>query len=221
MSAANDENRKHPMPFTRVELCLLRVGEQGLQVLLGRRAGPVEAGAWALPGGVLRIDLDADLDAAAQRVAKERLGIALPYLRQQAAFGGATRDARGWALSIVYRALAPFDMALHAGKRIEELRWFSADDAAADASLAFDHEALIAGAVADLRFEVEALNLPFEAFPEQFTLTEVQTFCELVLARRLDKSSFRRRLAERGCVAPLAGQFRTGANRPAQLYVPA
>jgi 8-oxo-dGTP diphosphatase len=220
MSVTRTEHRKYPMPFTRVELCLLWVGEEGLEVLLGRRTGPVEAGVWALPGGVLRIDLDPDLDAAAQRVARERLGITLPYLRQQAAFGGATRDARGWALSLVYRALAPFDLALSAGKRIEELKWFSADDAAADASLAFDHAALIAHAVADLRSEVEALNLPFEALPDEFTLTELQTFCELVLARRLDKSSFRRRLTEQGCVAPLAGRFRTGANRPAQLYAP-
>ena len=209
------------MPFTRIELCLLRVRAEGLDVLLARRAGPVQAGAWALPGGVLRIDLDADLAAAAERVAVERLGVPVPYLRQQGAVGAADRDARGWALSIVYRGLVAPGVELQPGKRIEALQWFGADEAAADANLAFDHEALVAGAVADLRAEIDAMNLPFEAIPPQFTLGELQSFCEAALGRPLDKSSFRRRLAERNAVRPLAGPFRTGPNRPAQLYEPA
>ena len=62
----------HPMPFVRIELVVLTVQEGALQVLLGRRAGAPYAGRWALPGGVLRIDLDDDLDAACLRVADAR-----------------------------------------------------------------------------------------------------------------------------------------------------
>jgi 8-oxo-dGTP diphosphatase len=42
--------------------------------------------------------------------------------------------------------------------------------------------------------------------------------CEAILGRRLDKSSFRRRLDERELLAPVPGEMRTGAFRPAQLY---
>ena len=72
----------YPMPFVRVELAVLSIVEGSLAVLLGQRAQAPHAGQWALPGGVLRIDLDEDLEAAAQRVANERLGAPLPFIRQ-------------------------------------------------------------------------------------------------------------------------------------------
>ena len=208
------------MPFTRIELAILSIVDGGLAVLLGKRAGAPHKGKWALPGGVLRIDLDRDLEAAAQRVAGERLGVTLPYLRQLQAVGGKSRDSRApWALSIAYRALLPFDaIDPKAGKRLEALRWCPVDEAIADAKLAFDHTDLIRSAMEATRAEIERLELPFGFLPEAFTLGELQACCEALLGRRLDKSSFRRRLDERGLLEALPGEMRTGAFRPAQLF---
>ncbi len=212
--------RKHAMPFTRVEVAVMALVDGGLQVLLARRAEAPHAGAWALPGGVLRIDLDGSLDDAARRVMRERLGVDLPFLRQLQAVGGPTRDPRApWALSVVYRALTqPIEMQAKPGKRVSELRWWPADEAAANSKLAFDHAALIARAVQVTREEIEDLKLPFEFLPEAFTLGELQTCCEQFLGHRLDKSSFRRRLADCGLVEAIPGESRGGANRPAQLF---
>ena len=211
-----------PMPFTRIELAVLSIVDGGLAVLLGKREQAPHKGKWALPGGVLRIDLDADLGAAAQRVAGERMGVALPFLRLVTAVGGRSRDPRApWGLAIVYRALVPLDaFDPKAGKRLEELRWVPVDEAAADARLAFDHAELVRGAAEVTRAEIDRLDLPFGFLPEQFTLGELQGTCEALLGRRLDKSSFRRRLDERGLLQPIRGEMRTGAFRPAQLYRP-
>lgn len=210
--------RRYEMPFTRVELAVLTVRDGRLAVLLGRRAP--QQGKWALPGGVLRIDLDRDLDAAAQRVAVERIGVRVPFLRQLKATGGAKRDPRApWTLSIAYRALVPIDMLDPTpGKRLEAIKWFGADDAAADTGLAFDHAALIRLALNDTRGEIDRLELPYGFLPDRFTLGELQTRCESILGHRLDKSSFRRRLDERELLEAVAGEMRTGAFRPAQLY---
>jgi 8-oxo-dGTP diphosphatase len=212
--------KAHPMPFTRVELCVLGMADGRLSVLLARRQEAPAKGHWALPGGVLRIDLDADLESAAQRVAAERLGTPLPYLRQQLAVGGKARDPRApWSLSIVYRALVHVDqLEVHPGKRVEALRWQDVDIAAADETLALDHEKIIASAVAELRAEVERLDIPFAVLPPTFTLGELQQYCENMLGRKLDKSSFRRRLDDRTCVEPIPDEYRGGANRPAQVY---
>jgi 8-oxo-dGTP diphosphatase len=217
---ANPESKRHPMPFTRLEIAVMSLVDGELQVLLARRAEAPYAGKWALPGGVLRIDLDASLDAAAQRVMRERLGLDLPFLRQICAAGGPTRDPRApWALSIVYRALVPAkNVSPLAGKRVEALGWRRVDDAIADKSLAFDHAMLVSRAVESTRAEVELLELPVGFVPEQFTLGELQACCEQILGRRLDKSSFRRKLADRHLVEPVEGAVRTGANRPAQIY---
>jgi ADP-ribose pyrophosphatase YjhB (NUDIX family) len=210
----------HPMPFTRLELAILSIVDGGLAVLLGKRAQSPHKGKWALPGGVLRIDLDRDLEAAAQRVAGERLGVTLPYLRQLQAVGGKSRDSRApWALSVAYRALIPVEaIDPKAGKRLEAIRWCAVDEAIGDSKLAFDHAALIRSATEGTRNEIERLELPFGFLPESFTLGELQSCCEAILGRRLDKSSFRRRLDERDLLEALPGEMRTGAFRPAQLY---
>jgi len=227
MVKTNSESEKvqpsrtiHPMPFTRIELAVMSIVDGRLAVLLGKRVAAPHEGQWALPGGVLRIDLDEDLDAAAQRVATERLGVQLPFLRHLTAVGGKLRDSRApWALSIAFRALLPIEtIDPKAGKRLEALRWVPVDEAMQDVSLAFDHAGLIHSATETTRIEIDRLELPFGFLPEKFTLGELQTCCESLLGRRLDKSSFRRRLDERKLVAPVPGEMRTGAFRPAQLY---
>ena len=208
------------MPFTRVELVVMSIVDGHLAVLLGKRTGAPHVGQWALPGGVLRIDLDADLECAAQRVAHERLGVQLPFLRHLTAVGGKLRDSRApWALSIAFRALLPIEaIDPKAGKRLEALRWVPVDEAMLDESLAFDHAGLIHSATEITRTEIDRLELPFGFLPEKFTLGELQACCEMLLDRRLDKSSFRRRLDERSLVEPVPGEMRTGAFRPAQLF---
>jgi ADP-ribose pyrophosphatase YjhB (NUDIX family) len=209
------------MPFTRLELAVLGLIDGELSVLLARRAADPYAGRWALPGGALRIDLDGSLEEAAQRVARERLGTELPFLAQLCAVGGPGRDPQRapWALSIAYRALVHAQgLDVTAGKRIEELAWRPAVKAMADRRLAFDHAALIARAVESTREEVRALDLPVGFVPETFTLGELQALCEQLLGERLDKSSFRRKLADRDLVDAVEGEMRTGPNRPAQVY---
>ncbi|MDF0699310.1 NUDIX domain-containing protein [Rhizobium sp. MC63] len=47
----------------------------GPSVLLLRRANASLSAEWALPGGWIHIDEDADLEAAARRVLKEKTGV--------------------------------------------------------------------------------------------------------------------------------------------------
>lgn len=215
-----DDLRRYPMPFVRLEVVILALVEGALNVLLIKRKEAPYVGRWALPGGVLRIDVDATLEAAAQRVAKERLGIDLPYLRQQCAVGGAARDPRApWALSIVHRALVQSEsIAPEPGKRVDALRWMPVDALPDERQLAFDHGMLITEAVATIRAEVNRLQLPVGLLDDEFTLGELQSACESLLGRSLDKSSFRRRLNDAGCVDEVPGVMRTGAFRPAKLY---
>jgi hypothetical protein len=73
---------------------------------------------------------------------------------------------------VVAEHLAPV-----AGKRVEALEWREADAASADERLAFDHGRLIAQAIGAAREEVEALELPLQLLPAQFTLGELQAVC--------------------------------------------
>lgn len=222
MTATARQKPIHPMPFVRIELAVLAIASGALQVLLGRRAEEPDAGKWALPGGVLRIDLDSNLDAACQRTARERLGLELPGATQLCAWGGPARDRRApWTLSVVYRCTTTHDrLAAVPGKRMDELKWVDALEAAGNRRLAFDHSQLIGQAAERLREDVDALRFPTGLIAEPFTLAELQAASQAVLGdrRKLDKSSFRRRLDAAGCVEAVSGELKTGAFRPAQLF---
>jgi hypothetical protein len=210
----------YPMPYTRIEVCVFGIQAGELVVLVVRREERPQKGMWALPGGVLMVDQDQSLEDAAKRVARERLRMAMAHLRQQCAVGGPGRDERAkWTLSVVYRTVVDVpSFTPEPGKRITDLKWVSVVAAGAAGDLAFDHADIIARATTSLRQEVDALEIPFECLPQQFTLTQLQQICEALLGRKLDKSSFRRRLEERAVVEPVEGLRLEGANRPAQIY---
>ena len=212
--------KKYQMPFTRVEVAIQSLAGGQLCTLLIRRKEEPYKDLWAMPGGVVRIDLDEDLEDAAQRVTQERLGVRLPYLKQLTTVGSKSRDPRSpWALSVVYRALIPFEsIAPQPGKRIEEIRWVPLAGFDQLGEIAFDHHDLISTAMTATQNEADELKLPAGFLPDTFTLTELQLLCEQLAGRALDKSSFRRKLRDRLLVEPVEGKFIGGANRPALLY---
>nr|WP_231379450.1 NUDIX domain-containing protein [Polaromonas sp. CG_9.11] len=207
------------MPFTRLEVVVLTVFGGGLNVLLAKRADAPYAGKWALPGGALRIDLDQTLDAGARRVMHERLGIELLDFEQLCAVGGAKRYSPApWALSVVYRALISIEsVEVIAEKQIDALEWRPVESVILG-PLAFDHADLIERAVDVTRKQVDGMGMPRGLLAEHFTLTELQVTCEQVLGRPIDKSSFRRKLTDRGMVEAVEGAMKGGAFRPAQLF---
>jgi len=212
---------KYDMPLVRVDVSLMALHEGALHVLLGLREEPPFAGQLGLPGGVLRIDRDASLEAAARRVAEERLLVSLPNLEQVGAVGEPGRDPRSpWAISIVYRSLVDLArLSVTPGKRVAALQWVPVERARRNRDLAFDHARLIGMAVDSARREVRDMNFPLGWLPESFTLSELQALSEAVLGEPLDKVTFRRRIDAREQVEPVEGQMRAGgAHRPAQVY---
>lgn len=211
--------KSFPRPIASVDLAIFALSENGLDVLLMRRSDEPFAGEWALPGGWIRVGEDADLAAAARRVLKDKTGVETPYLEQFQSVGNAERDPRDWSLSIGYFALMPREEAvLASGGNTADVEWWPLTDDAVAVPLAFDHAALLGSAANRLRSKVEYSSLPAHLLAPHFTLGELQSVYERILGRRLDKSAFRKRIAEADFVEPVEGEMRRGSNRPAQLY---
>lgn len=214
--------QRHPMPFVRSELALFRLDpiSRRLEMLLIRRAAEPERGCLALPGGALRIDLDASPEACVLRMAQERLGLVLSEVQQVCAVGGATRDPRAaWTLSLLYRACTHGPLGEMPGKRIDRIDWVDAHQFSGFGErLAFDHNELMAAAVNHLQAEVQAFRFPRGLLPDRFTVAELQQAAESVLDCPLDKVTFRRRLESAEVIRVIPGERRIGPHRPAQLY---
>jgi 8-oxo-dGTP diphosphatase len=206
-------------PLVLVDVALFSVVDDQLKVLLVRRAEEPHAGKWALPGGILRPDKDADLMAAACRVMLGKLNVHLPHMEEVCTASGPARDERGWSISVLYLALLPMDQVqATAGSKVEALEWVSPCDL--KFPIAFDHTDLLNRALLRLKKKVERHALPMHMLPEKFTLAQLQRTCEIILGRGLDKSVFRRRIKEihSADLVEIAGEKQGGVQRPAQLW---
>jgi 8-oxo-dGTP diphosphatase len=210
-----------PLPYTTVDVVIFTVLDDTLKVLLVQRpAGNDEPhpGQWALPGGFVDVEVDADLAACAERKLREKTGVVSPYLEQLGSWGSATRDPRGWSATHVYFALIPGrDVALARGANAADVAWFEVDVLLRRPRLAFDHADILREAVERLRGKVEYTSLPAFLLPEPFTLPQLQRMYEVILGRPVDKSGFRTRMLSAQFLEE-AGSVEGESNRPAMGY---
>ena len=208
-------------PYTTVDVVIFTVREDALQVLLVKRpAGDDEPhpGAWALPGGFVDVELDADLVGCALRKLREKTSVKSPYLEQLGSWGGATRDPRGWSATHAYFALIPGEgLLLDKGANAADVAWFKVDALLKKPRLAFDHAEILAAAVERLRSKVEYTSLPAFLLAEPFTLPQLQRMYEIVLDRPVDKSGFRTRMMAADFLAEV-GVVESDSNRPPMGY---
>lgn len=196
-----------------VDVVIFTVRDGALHVLLVRRAGAPYAGRYAIPGGF--VHEDESLERAALRELAEETGVRDIYLEQLYSFGDPGRDPRGRVVTIAFFALiASAHLRLAAGTDAAEARWFRTSELPA---LAFDHRRIVDYAVERLRNKLEYTTVGFQLLPEKFTLGELQNVYEAILAKRIDKRNFRRKIQLLGILTPLRESRATG-RRPAQLY---
>lgn len=198
-----------------VDVVLLTLQDGQLQVALLKRENDPYAGTLALPGGYVHADEDADAEDAAQRVLLAKTGIRSPYLEQLATFAGASRDPRGWSVSIAYYALVPPEV-IQAVASPVKVQLVPVDRLK---RLPFDHADIVRAAVQRVRSKSTYSSLPVYLCGEQFTIPKLQAVYEALLGEPINKVSFRRKLDEMDLLEPVEGAMESGRqNRPAQIY---
>jgi len=213
-----------------VDVALVTVHEGELRALLLPRDEPDLGGAWALPGGFVRVDEDPD--DAARRVLASKAGLEGVFLEQLYTFGAPGRDPRGHVISITYYALVDhgrFARIADGVRRVVatlEVPWegetggpvVACDPEGTGLSLAFDHADILGLVVKRLRGKLDYAALGFQLLPPRFTLRALQTVHEVVLGRPLNKDSFRRRMLASGRIEPTGELEQDVLHRPAALY---
>ncbi|MEI6115614.1 MAG: NUDIX domain-containing protein [Burkholderiales bacterium] len=204
-------------PLVVVDIALFCVDDNGLNVLLVKRSNEPAQGFWSLPGGVLQPERDRDLESAARRVLREKIGVDVRYLSEVRSFSGPDRDPRGWSIGMLFFALLPRDH-IHAIVKdsVDQVEWVSVRRITR--AMAFDHSEQIDAAVQVLRDKVERHVPPLHLMPAEFTLGSLQKTCEAILGRPLDKSVFRRRLKGSPDLIALHVENTGSAQRPSLLY---
>lgn len=221
---------RYPHPSVAVDVALLTIRDGALSTLLVRRAESPAKGAWALPGVFVRPD--EDLAEAADRALATKAALAGVFTEQLYTFGAPDRDPRTRVISVAFYALVPpaAFSASAAGPEVRPARlvvpWAgeaggpvaAVDDNGAPLPLAFDHGEILGTAVKRIRGKLDYAPIGFELLPDRFSLRELRLVHEAILGRPLNKDSFRRRILDRGLVAPTGDRAGGVGHRPPELY---
>jgi 8-oxo-dGTP diphosphatase len=198
----------------------VRVNQQGfasLHVLMWQRAQAPDSGRWALPGGRLRADEDADSSIARQLAEKVDLA-EVAHLEQLATFSAPNRvpsTAPGErTVATAFLGLVPFglDPALPS-----DTAWQSLDHLP---PTAFDHGRIIDRAHERLRGKLSYTNIAFALAPPEFTVAELARIYYAVLGHHVDPTNLQRILTRRGMLAPTGSTTSPGRSggRPAARF---
>ncbi len=217
-----------PRPSLTVDVVLLAVSAGALFTVLYRRREEPFRGRWALPGGFVR--MDESLDDAAERVLRTKVDVGGVFLEQLYTFGSPARDPRTRVISVGYVGLVH---RLRLAERTADrsiarlvVPWegetggpvHALDAGSRRLTLAFDHREMLGMAVKRLRGKLNYSPIGFQLLPERFTLLELQQVHETVLARPLNKDSFRRRMLASGQLDATGETQAEVDHRPAELY---
>lgn len=185
-----------------------------LKVLLIQRGAAPFKGKWALPGDL--VYPNENLETAAERVLEQLTGLRGVYLEQVKAFGAVNRHPLGRVITIAYYSLIKIsDYTVTPASFAQSARWHSIAEVG---ELAFDHNEILDTCLRQLQHKVRNAPVGFELLPPKFTLTELQQLYEAILATKLDKRNFRKKILAMGLLLDLNQLQENVAHRPAKLY---
>lgn len=195
-----------------VDTVLLTLKDGHLHAALAPRGADYQNGRLALIGGIMDGNKDKNLDAVVERTLADKAGLSGVYYEQLYTFSGRSRDDRWPSITVAYIALVTIDKIEH-GKdnialyRVEKLP-----------KLPFDHNAIIDTAVSRLRGKGAWSVLPAHLLSESFTFTDLHEVYSQVLGKKIDRTSFRRKVLELGMLESLGRHSVVKGYRPVETF---
>jgi 8-oxo-dGTP diphosphatase len=202
-------------PLVTVEVVLFAIRDSRLCVALAEREEAPFRGRLGLLGGPVVPERDRDVAGAAARMIRARTSLDAAFLEQLMSFSGPDRDPRGWSVAVTYYALVPGAAFARASAGVDAVPVERLP------RLVFDHDKIVAAALARLRGKSAYTSLPAFLLPPQFTFPELKSAYETAMGVALNDSAFRRKIGELKIIEEV-GDAKSAATaarkRPAQLY---
>ena len=188
----------YPQPSVAVDTAVLTLAPRTspargapphrLSVLLVRRPEGVGGPQWALPGAFMH--QGERLADAVTRSLAQKAGVTGGHPAQLAVFDDPARDERGWVLSVAHLAVIPH--AALAGVLLADPERVGLAPVSRLEPLPYDHRAIVAAAVRELRRRYADRPDPEHLLGTRFTIRELHEVHEAIAGTTLQKDTFRR-----------------------------
>lgn len=216
----NSKKYSEKRPNVGVTVVPFIFDEGELKVLVYKRGVDAEvfADKYALPNCFFDITEMANLDEATKNALATKTSVEVPYIEQIHTFSGSHIDPdRITTLNVAYLALAQKDQVKDLHDHKFETKWMSLS-ILLKKELAFNHNEVLEMALQRLTSKAEYTNVCTYLLNSHFTIKELREVTQYLIDEKLDNSRFRDRIKKTDIILEVEGQFKTGVQRPAQLY---
>ncbi len=204
-------------PTLTIECVLFQIIDGRLSILVGKVAGDLFHGQWALPGSFCK--RGETTIQALERIMDFKAGVdihGLGLIEQLHTFDTIAPDARGHVIDIVYLA-AGHDVSLNPDNTVIKASTPCFEPVAELPPLAYGHRSFVDYALLRLQSQLRTTTAASALLPELFTLSQLQAVYEIVLGKEMNKRNFRVKFLSYD-VLEATDTYTTGAHRPAQYY---
>jgi 8-oxo-dGTP diphosphatase len=160
-----------------------------LKVFIQKITRDPYAGAWSLPGKLIRND--ESLEHATESILQEAIGNKDVYLEQLNAFGKLYRHPLGRVIDVAFYSLVNLKTDVKGHRPDKETKWIPVSEVP---ELGYDHNEIMDLAMQRLRRRLINRPIGFKLLPKEFTLTDLQSLYEEILGSQLDKRNFRKKV---------------------------
>jgi len=211
------------LPHLSVDCVIFGFEGARLKVLLTKMK---EKNLWALPGGyVLKTE---NIKEAANRILQERTGAENIYLQQFRVFSDLNRsegffeefEPTLWNkqrfLSVGFYALVDFSQVSLVVDSISDACVWKAIDELPE--LMMDHRSIFDKALITVRRQLNHKPIGLNLLPDKFTMPELQRLYEIILAKKLNRGNFFRKILRYDILIKLDESRKGGAHKAPDLY---
>lgn len=185
-----------------------------LKILLIERGVEPMKGVWALPGDLVRPEMD--LESSANAILKNLTSVDGVFLKQVKTFGEVDRHPLGRVVTTAYYALVDIAMVnVTPASWASSAKWWKVSELP---ELGFDHAEIIEVCKEQLLNDAKYHPIGFELLPNKFTLAQFQELYEAIYQTTLDRSNFRKKIKSLNLLEELDESETDVSHRPAKLY---
>ncbi len=189
---------------------IFAVDKGTIKILLKRKKREPYRNYWIIPGHVL--SNEETLETSVKKTMENINPVNVPYIYETKSFSSLDRDPVERIIATNFNAIVVKELV-----NDYEMEWF---DIYSLPKMAYDHEQIIESNIKELKSRIlhNDDNILLKFFPHDFTLTELQSFFEFVLNKKIDRRNFRKKIFNDNIVSHTGEKIKT-AGRPGELFV--
>ena len=187
--------------------------EKEIKLLLIKRSFDPAKGKWSLTGGF--VNEEESLDEAAIRILFNLTGLENVFMEQSFSYGAVDRDPGARVISTSYFALIKIQDIDNKLKDLNGAHWRSISRLP---ELIFDHPAMVAKALEELKCQIKVKPVGFELLPEKFTLVQLQELYEAIYQKKVDRRNFRKKILSMNLLRKFDEKEKETSRRGAYYY---